>query len=102
MKGAEKHAICGHEGEIPFGINHLEIPRLVASSAVLSSHPPVTTTSLNPRLNCFPHPLPSRGLICCPAPANPGQPNSNLLPLKLHFLSPGASVKAPTLMNHLN
>ncbi|GIY42733.1 hypothetical protein CEXT_712991 [Caerostris extrusa] len=43
---------------IPFGINHLEMHRLVASSAALSNHPPLTTTSLNPRLNCFPTPLP--------------------------------------------
>ncbi|GIY24579.1 hypothetical protein CDAR_120761 [Caerostris darwini] len=38
---------------IPFGINHLEMHRLVASSAALSSKPPLTTTSLDPRLNCF-------------------------------------------------
>ncbi|GIY24577.1 hypothetical protein CDAR_120751 [Caerostris darwini] len=65
--------------------------RLVAFSAALSNYPPLTTTSLNPRLNCFhPHPTPSGRLISCPAPANPGQTNANLLPLKLHSLCLGS------------
>ncbi|GIY24576.1 hypothetical protein CDAR_120741 [Caerostris darwini] len=90
---------CISRYRIPFGIKHLQMHRLVGSSAALSSNPPLTTTSLNPRQNC---PPPSGRLSSCPTPANPGQPTANLLPLKLPFLSPRASVEAPNLMNHLN
>ncbi|GIY42737.1 hypothetical protein CEXT_713021 [Caerostris extrusa] len=72
----------------PSGINRLEMHRLASSSAALSSYPPMTTASLNARLNCFhPYPLPSNRLISCPTPANPGQPNANLYLLN-SILSP--------------
>ncbi|GIY42736.1 hypothetical protein CEXT_713011 [Caerostris extrusa] len=92
--------MCGYEGEIQFDVNHLEMPRLVAFSAALSSHPPLTTTSLNPRSSSFPTPyLPVVNFLSWSRKSQTA--NANLLPPKLPF-PPGASVEAPTLMNHLN